>query len=261
MPIHSSAIVSAQARISSTAEIGAFCVIEGEVQIGERTVVESHVRIGNRAGRVQIGADNLIQGGAVLGGPPQDLSYDGSETALIVGDRNRIGEHASISLGTPKGGGATRIGDDNFIMAYVHLGHDCRLEHHVVITNGTQLAGHVSVEHHAILSGLAGVTQFVRIGAYVFLAAGSFANKDIVPYTIAAGHWAVPRVINKVGLRRNDFDADTRKEIEVAFRVFLDRRLTIADVILRIESECADSPALRYFVEFLRGSARGVARA
>lgn len=260
MSIHPTAIVSAQARIDATAEIGPYCVIEGPVEIGPRTVIESHARIGSRFGSVRIGADNLIQSGAVLGGPPQDYSYRDTETELEIGDDNRIGEYVSISLGTAKGGGVTRVGSRNFIMAYVHVGHDCQLADHVAITNGTQLAGHVVVEHHALLSGLAGITQFVRLGAYSFLVAGSFANKDIPPYTIAEGHWATPRAVNKVGLKRAGFDGATRKQIEAAVRILLDRALTIDEVVRRIGQTCAPSPAIDHFKTFLATSDRGVAR-
>jgi UDP-N-acetylglucosamine acyltransferase len=260
LAIHSTAIVSAQARIAETVDIGPFCIIEGDVEIGERTVVESHARLGSRLGRVRIGADNLIHCGAVLGGPPQDYSHKDAETRLEIGDGNRLGEYVSISLGTAKGGGVTRLGNHNFIMAYAHLGHDCVLEDHIVITNGTQLAGHVLVEHHALLSGLAGVTQFVRLGAFSFLVAGSFANKDIPPYTIAEGHWATPRAVNKVGLKRAGFDGAARKDIATAVRILLDKRLTIAEVVARIEAECAPTPAIEHFTRFLKSSERGVAR-
>ena len=151
MSVHSTAIVSATAEIAASATIGPFCVIEGDVVIGDDTVIESHARIGSSYGRVRIGARNLIQCGAVLGGPAQDYSYgQGAKTGLVIGNGNRIGEYVSISLGTNKGGGVTRVGDDNFIMAFAHLGHDCQIADHVIITNATQLAGHITVEHHAL---------------------------------------------------------------------------------------------------------------
>lgn len=261
MSIHETAIVSAAATIADSAEIGPFCVVEADVAIGPETVVESHARIGSGYGSVAIGAGNLIQAGAVLGGPPQDYGFRHQErTRLEIGDRNRIGEYVTISLGTSKGGGVTRVGNDNLIMAYAHLGHDCRLGDGIVITNGTQLAGHVTVESHALLSGLAGVTQFVRLGAYSFLVAGSFANKDIPPYTIAEGHWATPRAVNRVGLRRAGFDASTRREIETAVRLLLDRTLTIEQVLEAVERDCAPGPAIEHLSNFLRSSERGVAR-
>jgi len=261
MSIHASATVSDRAVIADDAQIGPYCVIDGEVEIGPRTVVESGARIGSRYGRVRIGAENHIQHGAVLGGPPQDLGYeDGAYTALQIGDHNRIGEFVSINLGTEKGGGVTRVGDHNFIMAYTHVGHDCQLAEHIVIVNGAQFAGHVVIEHHVLVSGLVGVTQYTRFGAYSFLAAGAFANKDIAPFTIAEGHWATPRAANRVGLKRAGFDASERRNIDNAVRMLLDRSLTIEEVVARIEKECVPSPQIAHFVKFLTTSDRGIAR-
>jgi UDP-N-acetylglucosamine acyltransferase len=261
LSIHPSAIVSDRATIAPDAEIGPFCIIEGEVTIGPKTVVESHARIGSRFGRVAIGADNHIQHGAVLGGPPQDLGYKGGAyTALEIGSHNRIGEFVSMNIGTAKGGGVTRVGNHNFIMAYAHIGHDCQLAEHIVIVNGAQLAGHVSVEHHVLISGLVGITQFTRLGAYSFMAAGAFANKDIVPFTIAEGHWATPRAINRVGLKRAGFDAAERRNIDDAIRLVLDRTLTIDEVTARIEKDCDASPQIAHLLAFIRGSERGIAR-
>jgi UDP-N-acetylglucosamine acyltransferase len=261
LSIHPTAVVSAQAEIAPSAEIGPFCVIEGEVRIGDGTTVESHARIGSGYGAVRIGANNLIQCGAVLGGPAQDYSFAQARTELVIGDNNRIGEYVSISLGTEKGGGTTRVGDNNFLMAFVHLGHDCQIADHVVITNGTQLAGHITVEHHALLSGLAGITQFVRVGAYSFLVAGAFANKDILPYTIAEGHWAAPKAVNRVGLKRAGFGPATRKNIERAVRIVLDKSMTMDEVQSRIRSECEADEAVEHLLRFIAESDRGVARA
>lgn len=261
MSIHPTAIVSDEARISSEAEVGPFCVITGNVEIGAHTTVDSHARIGSRFGTVTIGEHNYIQSGAVLGGAPQDLGYErDAGTALLIGDRNRIGEYASVHLGTRKGGGTTRIGHRNLIMAYAHIGHDCELEDDVVITNATQLAGHVKVEHHALLSGLSGVTQFCRLGAYSFLTAGSHANKDIPPYTIAEGHWAAPRAPNRVALKRAGFGAAERKSIESALKLLFKRSLTMDEVIEAISAE-GGGAAVEHLIEFLRTSKRGVARA
>jgi UDP-N-acetylglucosamine acyltransferase len=252
--------VSDDAEIAPSAEIGAFCVIEGEVRIGAGTTVESHARIGSAYGAVRIGSNNLIQCGAVLGGPAQDYSFADARTELVIGDDNRIGEYVSISLGTVKGGGTTRLGDHNFIMAFVHIGHDCKIADHVVITNGTQLAGHITVDHHALLSGLAGITQFVHIGAYSFLAAGAFANKDILPYTIAEGHWAAPRAVNRVGLKRAGFSLAARKNIERAIRIALDRSATMSEVQARIRTECELDDCIEDLLRFIAGSERGSAR-
>jgi UDP-N-acetylglucosamine acyltransferase len=145
-------------------------------------------------------------------------------------------------------------------MAFTHLGHDCQLADHIVITNGTQLAGHITVEHHALLSGLVGITQFVRIGAHSFLVAGAFANKDILPYTIAEGHWATPRAVNRVGLKRAGFGPEERKNIERAVRYALDTAATMDEVQQRIRAECAMDPAIEHLLAFIEASDRGVAR-
>ena len=261
MSIHSSVILSDRANISADAEIGPYCVIEGEVEIGAGTIVESHARIGSRFGRVVIGANNRIQHSAVLGGPPQDLGYEGGAyTALTIGSHNRIGEFVTMNLGTAKGGGVTRVGDHNFIMAYAHIGHDCQVADHVVIVNSAQLAGHVTVEHHALLSGLTGVTQFARLGAYSFLAGGAIMNKDIVPFAIAEGHWATVRAANRVGLKRAGFDPIERRNIDNAIRFVLDRALKIDDVAQRIQEECDASPQIEHLLAFIRSSKRGIAR-
>jgi UDP-N-acetylglucosamine acyltransferase len=261
LSIHSTVIVGGRAKVADDAEIGPYCIIEGEVEIGAKTVIESHARIGSRFGRVTIGAHNHIQHGAVLGGPPQDLGYQqGAYTALEIGSHNRIGEFVSINVGTAKGGGVTRVGDHNFIMAYTHIGHDCQLADHIVIVNGAQFAGHVIIEHHALVSGLTGVTQFTRLGAYSFMAAGAFANKDILPFTVAEGHWATPRAINRVGLKRAGFDAAERRNIDNAIRLLLERSLTIEEVKARIGSECRPSPQIEHLLTFIDSSDRGIAR-
>jgi UDP-N-acetylglucosamine acyltransferase len=186
------------------------------------------------------------------------LGYEGGAyTALVIGSHNRIGEFVSINVGTAKGGGVTRVGDHNFIMAYSHIGHDCQLADHIIIVNASQFAGHVTIEHHALISGLVAVTQFTRLGAYSFLAAGAFANKDIVPFAIAEGHWAQPRAINRVGLKRAGFDAEERRNIDTALRFVLDRALTIEEVTKRIAAECVESPQIAHLLAFISSSERG----
>lgn len=261
MKIHPSAAISDDAEISPDTEIGPFCVIEGRVRIGAGTVVESHARIGSRFGSVSIGERNLIQNGAVLGSPPQDLGYDqGYYSELAIGDGNRIGEYVTVSLGTEKGGGITRIGSRNFLMAYVHVGHDCQLGDDIVITNLSQLAGHVVIEDHALLSGHTGVTQFVRIGAHAFLVGGSYANKDIPPFSVAEGYWATLRATNRVGLKRAGFDPAERRNVDTAVRLLLDGSRTVADALERIRRDCAWTPQIERLVAFVESSKRGIAR-
>ena len=261
MNIHASAAISDDADISPDAEIGPFCVVEGRVRIGAGTIVESHARIGSRYGSVEIGERNLIQNGAVLGSPPQDLGYaSGYYSSLAIGNDNRIGEYVTVSLGTEKGGGVTRIGDRNFLMAYVHVGHDCQLGSDIVITNLSQLAGHVTIEDHALLSGHTGATQFVRLGAYSFLVGGSYANKDIPPFTIAEGYWATLRATNRVGLRRAGFEPSERRNIDQAIRLLLDGSTTVAEALERIRASCSPSPQIERLLAFVESSERGIAR-
>jgi UDP-N-acetylglucosamine acyltransferase len=261
LSIHPTVIVSECAKIAPDVEIGPYCVLEGEVEIGARTVVESHVRIGSHYGRVTIGTDNHIQYGAAIGGPPQDLTYkNGAYTALTIGSHNRIGEFVTIHVGTAKGGGVTRVGDHCFIMAHAHIAHDCQIADHVILVNSAQLGGHVIVEHHALVGGCAIVTQLNRVGAYSFMAVGAMANKDLLPYTIIEGHWATPRAINRVGLKRAGFDAAERRNIDNAIKLLLQRALTIEEATARIESECAPSPQIEHLLDFVRTSERGIAR-
>lgn len=261
LKIHPTAIVSEQARISSDVEIGPYSVIDGEVEIGANTIVESHVRIGSRFGTVVIGEHNFIQSGATLGGPPQDRNYKDSQTRLELGDRNRIGECASLNLGSHAGGGLTRVGNDTFIMAYVHVGHDCQIADEVVLTNLSQLAGHVLIGRGVVISALVGVSQFVRLGEYSFVVAGARVNKDILPYTIAEGHWAVPKATNKVGLKRAGRSADETRVIDRAIRIVINKGLTIDEALERIHVECGTNALIEHLVDFINTADKGIARA
>ena len=258
--IHPTAIVSAQAEISPDATIGPYCVITGKVRIGARTVVEAQARIGSDFGEVLIGEDNLIQGGSALGGPPQDWSYKDSYTKLEIGDHNRIGENVTVHLGTAKDSGVTRIGSHTFLMAYSHVAHDCEVQDHATLINLAQLAGHAVVEQRAVIGGMAAVSQFVRIGRSSFLAVGAAVNKDILPFSIAAGHWAVPKAANKVGMRRSGYDAAEIRAVDRALRILLDRSIRVDDALDRIRALGDPPPAVNELIEFAAASKRGLAR-
>lgn len=260
MSIHSTAIVSEQARISSKASIGPYCVITGAVTIGAGTRVEAHTRIGSEFGEVLIGEDNHIQGGAALGGPPQDWTYEDGKTRLEIGNHNRIGENVTIHLGTTKDQGVTRIGDHIFLMAYSHVAHDCRVDDHALFINLGQVGGHVVVEERAVVGGMVAVSQFVRLGALSFLALGATVNKDILPYTIAEGRWAVPKATNKVGLRRAGFSAAEIRAVDRAVRILLDRSLTVEQALEDVRALGEPSPAIAHLLEFAASSKRGLAR-
>ena len=260
LKIHPTALVSEHAQISSEVEIGPYSVIDGDVEIGAHTIVESHVRIGSRFGTVVIGEHNFIQSGAMLGGPPQDWSYKDARTRLELGDHNRIGEGASLNLGSEKGGGVTRVGNNTFIMAYAHVGHDCQIADETVLTNLSQLAGHVVIERGVVVSGAVSVTQFVRLGEYSFVAAGAMVNKDILPYTIAEGHWAVPKATNKVGLKRAGDSADETREVDRAVRFVLRKGLTIDEALEKIDTECSRNTRIEHLVDFINTTDKGIAR-
>lgn len=260
MSIHPTAIVSDRAQISPSASIGPYCVVASDVTIGAQTTVESHARIGSEFGEVVIGKDNYIQSGAAIGGPPQDWTYKGSRTRLQIGDNNRIGEHATIHLGTAKGRGLTRIGSHTFLMAYSHVGHDSDIGDHAVLTNLAQVAGHVVVGERSIVGGIVGVAQFVRLGALSFIAVGAMVNKDILPFTIAEGHWATPKATNKIGLKRAGRSAAQIREIDRAVRILIDRASTVERAVDRVRGFGEPSPDVAHLIEFATSSIRGLAR-
>ncbi|MES2962482.1 MAG: acyl-ACP--UDP-N-acetylglucosamine O-acyltransferase [Bdellovibrionota bacterium] len=257
--IHPTSVISKQAEIGKDVEIGPFCIVRGRVKIGDGCRLESHVMLGNEHGIVEIGRDNVLHAGAAVGGPPQDLSYKGDPTKFVMGDRNVIREFATLNCGTVKGGGVTKVGNDCLIMAYAHLAHDCNVGSHVVIANVSQLAGHVVLEDHVKIGGMCGVNQFVRIGKYAFIAGDSAVNKDILPFTMSQGKYAVMRASNAVGLERAGFSKEDVDSIWRAIRIITKGSGTIDESIARIEAECTMSPNLKYLVDFLKGSTRGVA--
>jgi UDP-N-acetylglucosamine acyltransferase len=259
MNIHPSSVISKQAEIADDVVIGPFCVVTGQVRIGAGTKLISHVSIGSDYGVVEIGQNNTFFAGAVIGGPPQDLKYKGEETRLEIGDHNMIRELTTLNLGTVTGGGVTKIGSHNLIMAYSHLGHDCHLGSHIVIANSGQLAGHVIVEDHAKINGICGFNQFVRVGKHSFVAAYSAVNKDILPFTIAHGDHAVTRATNRVGLERAGFTKDEIDGINRAVRIITKGGHTMDEALERIERECPKTEPLDYFINFIRQSERGVA--
>lgn len=259
MSIHPSSVISKDAEIGNDVEIGPFCVIRGRVKIGAGCVLESHVSVGNDFGVVELGKNNRLAAGAAVGGPPQDLSYKGEPTKLVIGDNNTIREFATLNCGTPKGGGVTRVGSNCLIMAYAHVAHDCQVGNHVVIANSTQLAGHVIFEDHVKTGGMCGFNQFVRVGAYAFIAGDSAVNKDILPYTISQGKYAVMRACNSIGLERAGFAKDDIDSVNRAVRIVTKGGGTIEESIARIQNECLMTDSVKHFVDFMKSSSRGIA--
>jgi UDP-N-acetylglucosamine acyltransferase len=255
--IDARAIIDPRACLASDVTVGPFSVIGADVEIDAGTWVGPHVVIN---GPTRIGRDNKIFQFASIGEAPQDKKYAGEPTRLEIGDRNVFREYCTVNRGTASGNGYTRVGNDNLIMAYVHIAHDCVLGNHVIFANAASLAGHVTVGDHAILGGFAIVHQFCRIGAHSFCAMGSVINRDVPPYVMVSGHMAEPHGINAEGLRRRGFSAETIREIRRAYRLIYRSSLTLGEALAQLEAGAAEWPELRLLASFLSGSARGIVR-
>ncbi|MGB7217132.1 MAG: acyl-ACP--UDP-N-acetylglucosamine O-acyltransferase [Gammaproteobacteria bacterium] len=251
------AVVSPDAEVHDEAYVGPYSVIGEGVKIGRGTRVEAHVVI---KGPTTIGEDNRIFQFASIGDDPQDKKYAGEPTRLVIGNRNTIREYVTINRGTVQDLGETRIGDDNWIMAYVHIAHDCVIGNSTIFANAATLAGHVHVGDHAILGGFVGVHQFCRIGAHAFVSAHSYVSMDVPAYVTAAGRPAEPRGINAEGLKRHGFSAAQIRNIREAYRVLYRQGLKLEDAIATLADRVAEQPELEPLLESLRSSSRGVAR-
>lgn len=256
MSIHATSVIGPKVKLGQNVKVGPFCVISGDVTVGDGTELSSHVVLGDEQTKVIIGKNNKISSGAVVGGPPQDLTYKGEATELIVGDNNTIREYVTLNVGTPKGGGITRIGSDNLFMAYVHVAHDCQIGNHVVVANSCQFAGHVTVEDHAKISGVCLFNQFVVLGKYCYITGDSAVNKDVPPFCIAQGKYAVIRAANEIGMERSGFSRPEVENIRRAVRILTKSKLGVEDSIKRIEEECEMVDALKDFLSFIRSPER-----
>ncbi|HOI67395.1 MAG TPA: acyl-ACP--UDP-N-acetylglucosamine O-acyltransferase [Thiomonas arsenitoxydans] len=259
--IHSTAQVDPGAEIADDVEIGPYALIGPKVRIGAGTRVGAHVII---EGRTRIGADNRLHPFSVIGGEPQDKKYKGEDTALEIGDRNVIREYCTLHIGTVQDGGITRVGDDNWIMAYVHIAHDCQVGHHTTFANNAQLAGHVHVGDWAVLGGYTGVHQFVRIGAHVMTGISSVILQDVPPYTLVAGNPAKPHGINAEGLRRRGYSPDQITALRAAYRVLYRQGLSLEQARAALADLLAERPqaaeALSALQAFLAEAGRGIVR-
>ena len=258
--IHPTAILDKRVELAEGVSIGPYSVIKGKVQIGKGTRIESHVVIGSDHGVVRIGPDNYILSGAMVGGPPQDLKYKNEETALEVGSGNTIREFVTLNIGTATGAGVTRIGNGNLLMAYVHVAHDCQLGNHIAVANASNFAGHVTVEDYVRIGGVCNFNQFIRIGKYAFIAGDSAVNKDVMPFTIAQGKYAVSRVLNSILLERSGFPKEEVENLYRAIRIITKGGRTIEEALADIQAECTPSENITYLTAFIRASERGIAR-
>lgn len=255
--IHPTAIIDPSAQLDENVAVGPYSIIGPQVKIGSGTRIGAHVVI---ECWTDIGRDNHIFQFASVGAGPQDLKYKGEETRLVIGDRNRIREFATLHRGTVDGGGITTIGSDNLLMAYSHVAHDCIVHNRVVMANAATLAGHVEVEDNAILGGLVAVHQFCRVGCHTMISGGSMIAQDIPPYTVAQGDRAKTIGLNLIGLKRRGFAEDTVRGLKQAYRLLFRAGLRMEEALSRIEQELAMTPELEHFLAFIKASQRGIAR-
>jgi len=259
--IHPTAIVDPGAELAADVVIGPYCVIGARVVIDAGTQVAPHVVID---GRTRIGRSNRLFAFSSIGGLPQDKKFAGEDTELVIGDGNTIREYCTLNLGTAGGGGVTRIGNDNWIMSYVHIAHDCQIGDHTVIANNVQLAGHILVGDWVVIGGMTGMHQFVRIGEHAMVGGGSTLVQDLPPYVIGNGIPFRPHGINVEGLRRRGFDADALAGLRRAYRVLYRSAMTAAQaceaIAAQADEEPAAAPHLRRLIAFVNESSRGIVR-
>ncbi len=257
MMIHPTAIVHPGARLGADVEVGPYSIIGEHVEIGDRTFVGPHVVI---EGHTRIGCDNRIYPFCSIGAAPQDKKYDNEPTRLEIGDRNTIREYCSFNVGTSQDIGVTRIGNDNWFMAYVHIAHDCQVGDQTIFANNATLAGHVEVGDWAILGGFTGVHQFVRVGAHSFCGVGTVLLQDLPPFVTVAGNPAKPHGINSEGLRRRGYSVDGIAAIKKAYRTLYRSGLSLDEARNRINELAIAHPEVVAFKEFISVSSRGLVR-
>ena len=250
-------MVEPGARLADDVRVGAFAVIGPEVELAAGVEVRPHALV---TGRTRIGPRTRIFPFAVLGEEPQDKSFSGESTELVVGADNVLREHVTIHVGTAKGGGCTRIGDDNFIMNGVHIAHDVQLGSHVIVASQVAIAGHAEIQDHAVIGGLSGVHQHARVGESAMVAALSGVTLDAPPFGLVAGDRAELRGVNTVGLRRRGFAPEVRREIKRAYQLLFWSKLRLEEALARVASEGLVSAEVKRLVAFLTSSERGVSR-
>jgi UDP-N-acetylglucosamine acyltransferase len=255
--VHATAIVERGAKLGKGVSIGPYSVIGAKVELGEGTWIGAHVVLD---GRLRIGRNNQIFHFASLGAPPQDKKYGGEDTAVEIGDGNTIREYVTINRGTALDAGVTRVGDENWIMAYVHFAHDCQIGSHTIFANACQLAGHVTVGDWAIFGATTLVHQFVHIGAHAFTGMGTYLAQDLPPFVKAAGNMAQPFGINSEGLKRRGFSPEAIAGLKRAYRTLYRSGLGLEEARLQLSEQASSCPQVRDILEFLERSKRGIIR-
>lgn len=255
--IHPTAIIDPGAVLGAGVQVGAYAIVGDGVTIGDGTTVGPHAVV---RGPTTIGRDNRIFGFAVLGEDPQDKKYAGEPTRLQIGDGNTFREFCTVHRGTIQDEGLTRIGDNNWVMAYVHIAHDCRVGNEVIFSNNATLAGHVQVADYVVCSGFSAVHQFCRLGAHSFLGGFAAVTRDVPPYVMVAGQPLAPHGINGEGLKRRGFTAEQLRNLKEAYRILYREGLQLADARTRLAALADTQPELRILVEFLAQSERSIVR-
>ncbi len=255
--IHPSAIVSPKAKIGADCFIGAFCVIGDEVTLGDKVHLESHVVVD---GKTSVGDETRIFPFVSIGLAPQDLKYKGEPTATEIGNRNHIREFVTIHRGTSGGGGLTKIGDDNLLMAQAHVAHDCQIGNEVIMANAATLAGHVEIADKANVGAYSGVHQFCRIGREAFVGGYSVVVKDALPFAISQGNHAKCFGLNRLGMKRRGYAKETLEKLHHAYHLLLSSKLNTSQAVERMKAEIADCAEVDYLVEFIESSKRGVVK-
>jgi len=255
--IHPTAIVHDGAQLAAEVAVGPYSIVGPGVELGEGTWIGAHVVLD---GRARIGRRNRIFHFASIGAPPQDKKYAGEDTAVEIGDGNVIREYVTINRGTALDAGVTRVGSDNWIMAYVHFAHDCQIGSHTIFANACQLAGHVTVGDWAIFGATTLVHQFVHIGAHAFTGMGTYLPQDLPPFVTAAGNMARPYGINSEGLKRRGFSPETINGLKQAYRTLYRRGLGLEEARRELESQAEDCPPVREILDFLAKTKRVIIR-
>lgn len=255
--IHPTAIVSPDAEIEVGTQIGPFCIIKDRARIRTGTRLVSNVIL---EGATEIGENCTVYPFTSIGLPPQDLKYKGEKTGVRIGKNNVIREYTTIHRASVGGDGVTIIGDNNFLMAYVHVAHDCRIGNSVAMANVATLAGHVVVEDHAVIGGLVAVHQFTRIGAYAMVGGFSGVGQDIPPYTIASGARAKLFGLNAIGLKRHGFSDSTINDLKKAYKILFREKRTLKDALKKIQEDLPYTDEIKHLVEFIQKNKRGICR-
>jgi len=255
--IHPQAIIDPSAKLADGVSVGPFSIIGADVSIGPGTEIGPHVVVG---GPAIIGRENKIYAFASVGCDPQDKKYDGEPTSLEIGDRNVIRENCTISRGTVQDKGVTRIGNDNLVMAYVHIAHDCQIGSDTILANNTALAGHVEVGDFAIMGGFTIIHQFCKIGAHCFSAMNTVISKDVLPFTMISGHKAKPHGLNTEGLKRRGFSIESINALRKAYRIIYRSNFTLEQAISKLDPMANECDEIGQLLTFLKSVTRGIVR-